>query len=125
MTVPPHVSDPSRWSERRAAERLEILGDLRGEVMVYQPMAVREISHGGALIETSFPLHLESLHDIRLELGDNSVVVKGRVVHCSIADMDREFVTYRAGLEFIEPSEGVREVVSRFVDALKSVRRTT
>lgn len=125
MTVPPHVSDPRHGSERRAAERLEILGDLRGEVMVYQPMAVREISHGGALIETSFPLHLDSLHDIRLELGDNSVVVKGRVVHCSIADMDREFVTYRAGLEFIEPSEGVRDVVSTFIDALKRVRRTT
>lgn len=125
MTVPTHVSGPSRGPDRRAAERLEILGDLRGEVMVYQPMAVREISQGGALIETSFPLHLDSLHDIRLELGDNSVVVKGRVVHCSIADMDREFVTYRAGLEFIEPSDGVRDVVATFIGALKRVRGTT
>lgn len=125
MTVPTNVSDPRRGPERRTTERLEILGDLRGEVMVYQPMTVREISHGGALIETSFPLQLDSLHDIRLELGDNSVVVKGRVVHCSIADMDREFVTYRAGLEFIEPSERVRGVIATFIGALKSVRRLT
>ena len=99
---------------------MEILGDLHGEVMVYQPMAVREISHGGALIESSFPLQLDSLHDVRLELGDDSVVVKGRVVHCSIADMDREFVAYRSGLEFIQPSAGVRDVIAGFIAAVKA-----
>lgn len=124
MTAPSDA-ETRQNAERRAAERLEILGDLRGEVMVYQPMAVREISHGGALIETSFPLHLDSLHEIRLELGDASVVVKGRVVHCSISDMDREFVTYRAGLEFIQPSAGVREVIATFIGALKQGRRLT
>ena len=101
---------------------MEILGDLHGEVMVYQPMAVREISHGGALIESSFPLQLDSLPDVRLELGDDSVVVKGRVVHCSIADMDREFVAYRSGLEFIQPSAGVRDVIAGFIAAVKAGR---
>lgn len=121
MTAP--VPDPDRSRpERRAGERTEILGDLHGEVMVYQPMAVREISHGGALIESSFPLQLDSLHDVRLELGHDSVVVKGRVVHCSIADMDREFVSYRSGLEFIQPSAGVRDVIAGFIAAVKAGR---
>jgi hypothetical protein len=102
---------------------MEILGDLQGEVMVYQPMAIRELSHGGAQVETSFPLQLDSLHELRLELGGSSVVVKGRVVHCSIADMDREFVSYRAGLEFVEPSAGVRDVIGRFIEAVQSGRR--
>lgn len=97
---------------------MEILGDLQGEVMVYQPMAVREISHGGAQVETSFPLQLDSLHEMRLELGDSSVVVKGRVVHSSIADMDREFVTYRSGLEFIQLSSGTRDVIAHFIQAV-------
>lgn len=118
-----HPSDELSGAERRTAERLEILGDLQGEVMVYQPMAIRELSHGGAQIETSFPLQLDSLHELRLELGGASVVVKGRVVHCSIADMDREFVAYRCGLEFVQPSAGVREVIARFIDAVKSGRR--
>lgn len=121
MTALPPDPPPSR-PDRRAGERMEILGDLHGEVMVYQPMAVREISHGGALIESSFPLQLDSLHDVRLELGDDSVVVKGRVVHCSIADMDREFVAYRSGLEFIQPSAGVREVIAGFIAAVKAGR---
>ena len=97
---------------------MEILGDLQGEVMVYQPMAIRELSHGGAQVETSFPLQIDSLHEMRLDLGESSVVVKGRVVHSSIADMDREFVTYRSGLEFIQMSSGVREVVSQFIQAV-------
>ena len=43
---------------------------------------------GGAQIETMFPLHLDSLHDFRLTLGDRSIVVKGRVAHCSISDVE-------------------------------------
>ena len=75
--------------------------------MVFQPMAIKEISRGGAQVETGFPLQLDSLHDFRLTLGDRSVVVKGRVVHCSISDVDQEIVLYRSGIEFIEPSERV------------------
>lgn len=90
--------------------------------MVYQPMTIRELSHGGAQVETTFPLQIDSLHEVRLELGDASVVVKGQVVHCSIADMDRELVTYRSGLEFVEASDGVRELIARFIDAVRVSR---
>lgn len=109
--------------ERRRTERLMILGQLQGEVMVYQPIAVRDISTVGAQVETAFPLQLESLHDVRLALGDYSVVLKGRVAHCGIADMDQEFVTYRSGLQFIEPPDRVQEVINRFLDEVRSGRR--
>ena len=46
-----------------------MFGHLQGEVMVFQPMLIKEISLGGALVETRFPLHLNSLHDLRLTLG--------------------------------------------------------
>ena len=104
--------------DKRDTHRLQILGELRGEVMVFQPMAIKEISRGGAQIETGFPLHLDSLHDFRLTLGDRSLVVKGRVVHCSITDVEQEQVLYRAGLEFIEPSERVSTAISDFIDAV-------
>ena len=99
-----------------------MLGDLRGEVMVFQPMAIRELSDTGAQVETSFPLQLDSLHDVRLQLGDSSVVVKGRVVHCSICDMDREYVSYRSGIEFVQASLGVEAVVARFIEAVRAGR---
>jgi hypothetical protein len=112
-----------RGNNKRDTERVEILGELHGEVMVFQPMAIKEISRGGAQIETGFPLHLDSLHDFKLTLGERSVILKGRVVHCSITDVEHELVLYRSGLEFIEPSDGVSTVISEFIDAIKDGRR--
>jgi hypothetical protein len=115
--------EQKRDDDKRDTERIPILGELHGEVMVFQPMAIKEISRGGAQVETTFPLQLDSLHDFRLTLGDRSVVVKGRVAHCSISDVDQELVTYRSGIEFIEPSERVYAVITDFIEAIKSGRR--
>jgi c-di-GMP-binding flagellar brake protein YcgR len=109
--------------EKRDRERVEILGELHGEVMVFQPLSIKEISRGGCLVETSFPLHLNSLHDLRLTLGDQSVVLKGRVAHCRITDVEQEIVHYRSGMEFIEPSQRIREVIVEFIAAIKAGRR--
>jgi hypothetical protein len=108
---------------QRDTERTEILGELNGEVMVFQPTVIREISRGGAQVETAFPLHLDSLHDFRLTLGERSIVVKGRVTHCSISDVEDEGVLYRSGIEFVEPSARVFSVISEFVEAIKTGRR--
>ena len=108
---------------KRDTERIEILGELRGEVMIFQPMAIKEISRGGAQVETGFPLQLDSLHDFRLTLGERSVVIKGRVAHCSISDVDQEVVLYRSGIEFIEPPDRVATVVAEFIEAITSGRR--
>ena len=109
--------------DKRDTHRLQILGALHGEVMVLQPMVIKEISRGGAQIETGFPFQLDSLHDFRLTLGDRSLVVKGRVVHCSIIDVAQEQVRYRTGVQFIEPSERVVTAVTEFIDAVESGRR--
>src|SRR4249920_3006497 len=110
-------------ADKRDAHRVPILGELHGEVMVFQPMAIKEISRGGCQVETGFPLQLDSLHEFRLTLGDRSVVVKGRVAHCSISDMDQEVVLYRSGVEFTEPSERVFAVISDFINAVRDGRR--
>jgi len=112
-----------RPEDKRDTERIQILGELKGEVTVFQPMAIKEISRGGAQIETSFPLQLDSLHEFRLTLGDRSIVVKGRVAHCSITDVEHELVVYTAGIEFIEPSERVAGVIHEFIDAIQTGRR--
>jgi hypothetical protein len=109
--------------EKRDRERVEILGELHGEVMVFQPLSIKEISQGGCLVETAFPLHLNSLHDIRLTLGGRSVVLKGRVAHCRISDVDQEIVHYRSGIEFIEPSDRIHSVIVEFIEAIKAGRK--
>jgi hypothetical protein len=109
--------------DKREGNRINVLGELHGEVMVYQPTAITEISRGGAQIETRFPLQLDSLHEFRFTLGEQSIVMKGRVVHCSISDVDQDNVLYRSGVEFIDPPGRVSSVISDFIDAVVSGRR--
>ena len=113
----------SDGTNKRDTERIQILGELHGEVMVFQPMTIKEMARGGVQVETGFPLQLDSLHEFRLTLGDRSVVVKGRVAHCSISDVDQEIVLYRSGIEFVEPSERVFAVISDFITAIQDGRR--
>jgi hypothetical protein len=109
--------------DKRDDRRIEILGELLGEVAVLEPMAIREIGYGGAQVETAFPLQLNSLHEFRLTLGERSVIVKGRVVHCSISEVENEVVLYRSGIEFVELSERVESVINGFIDAIRDGRR--
>jgi PilZ domain len=109
-------------ASKRDKERIELLGALKGEVMVYQPTTVHQISKGGMQVETSFALQVDSLHDFRLTIGERSIVVKGRVAHSRISEFFHDGVTYRSGVEFIEPSEPVASVISEFVEELKQER---
>ena len=108
---------------KRDSERIELLGGLGGEVMVFQPLLIRQISKGGMQVETAFPLQLDSLHDFRLTLGDRSVVVKGRVAHSRISDVDQDVVTYRSGVEFIELSDAVSAAIAEFIGLLRQERQ--
>jgi hypothetical protein len=107
---------------KRDKERVPVPSPLHGEVMVFQPMTILDISLGGAQVETPFPLQLDSLHDFRLSLGDRSVVVKGRIAHCKIGELHEGIVLYRTGVEFVEPSEHAEAAIKAFVEALKMRR---
>jgi hypothetical protein len=106
----------------RNSERITILGALQGEVKVFQPTSVLEISRGGMQVETSFPFQVDSLHEFRLTLQDRSVVVKGRVAHSRITDVDQDIVMYRSGIEFVELSEPVSDAIAAFIGELKQVK---
>ncbi|HUF22917.1 MAG TPA: PilZ domain-containing protein [Vicinamibacterales bacterium] len=111
--------------ERRDGDRIPILGELTGGVMVFQPMTVTEIGVGGMQIEMRSPLQLDSLHDFRLPLDDRPVVLKGRVVHCRISDVDTNQVLYRTGIEFIDPPEHARKAIEKYIKTMKSARRSS
>ena len=104
---------------KRDRERVPLEGQVRGEVMVFQPMTILDISVGGAQIETAFALQLDSLHDFRLSLGDRSVVVKGRVAHCHIGELTDISAFYRTGIEFVDLSDHARNAIGDFVLAMK------
>jgi PilZ domain len=91
--------------------------------MVFQAMTILDISMGGAQIETAFPLLLDSLHDFRLTLGELSVVVKGRIAHCHVGDLEEERIGYRTGVEFVDPPEHAIQAIREFIESLRSQRQ--
>lgn len=106
-------------SKSRGTERVPILGDLKGEVMVFEPLVVKVISPAGATIETRFPLHLDWLHELRLTLGSKSIVLKARVVHSHIAEVDQDNLSYRSGVEFVEVPPHVQAALEEFLESIK------
>jgi hypothetical protein len=69
-------------------------------------------------------LILGSGHDLRLHLGDDSVVVKARVVRCHIADIGRELVRYVAGLEFVNLPPHVGVAITAYIEYLRRQRES-
>ena len=108
---------------KRDNERVPVPAPLHGEVKVFQPMTILDVSTGGAQIETPFALQLDSLHDFRISLGERSVVVKGRIAHCHIGELKGGIVLYRTGVEFVELSDHVQSAIEHFVAALKLAHR--
>lgn len=109
----------------REYERVPMLGLLAGEIMVFEPMAVTQLSVKGLAVDTRFPLHLNSLHEMRLTLGAMPVVVKARVVHSHISGVDQDVVTYHSGMEFVELPDRVRTAIAEFLSAVKAHRAGT
>ena len=110
----------SEANRRLGTHRVKMARNLHGEVMVYQHLTITELSQGGAQVQTSFPLQLGSLHDFRLALGATSVVVKGRVAHARVTEVEQRQVVYESGVEFVEPSDLVSAAISSFVSQLQT-----
>ena len=108
---------------KRDAARVPVPAPLSGEVKVFQPMTISNVSTSGIQIETPFALQLDSLHDFRISLGERSVVLKGRIAHCHIGQLKEGVVIYRTGVEFVETSDHVQGAIEHFVEALKLVQR--
>ena len=92
--------------------------------MVPNTLTVSQISRTGVQIDTDTALPIGSLHDLRLTLGAHSVVVKGRVAHSSVGEIEQDRVTYRSGIEFVDVSSQVAAAITTFVEALTSARAT-
>ena len=109
-------------SQTRMGPRVPILGHLGGDITVVEPMSIQDLGIGGATIETRFPLLIDSLHQLRISLDALTVVVKGRVVHSHISDVEAEVVSYHSGIEFVETPHHVQDAITVYLDKLQSAR---
>ena len=93
-------------AERRRAPRVDLVGQLRGElVSVDVPIVVREISLGGMSVETSQAFDLDSRHRFVLTLGDGAgVFVLGRVAYSRRAEGPQGAI-FISGIQFLDDDE--------------------
>lgn len=113
------MGDPD---DRRSRPRIEMLGGSSGEVTVVQPLRLVEMSARGAQVEIEHALAIDSLHDFRVHLGAQVVVVKGRIAHCRLHEVEPDRVVYRAGVEFVGPAPHAFEAIERHLEALQAAR---
>jgi hypothetical protein len=109
-------------SDSRLSPRLEILGHVPGEITVLAPIAIRDLGPKGVQVESSFPLLLNSIHELRLHLGEDNLVVRGRVAHCRVADIGADVAVYRAGIEFMEMPDHVARAIEAHIERIKRLR---
>lgn len=108
--------------DNRRSKRFELPGVFDGEVSVLQPLRITQLSREGMQVETDFALQLDSLHEFRVKWHGQSVVLKGRVVHSRISNVDREAVSYVSGIEFVELSDRVSAAIIAFLAVVEDDR---
>ena len=108
------------YDKQRASGRKRIDGHIMGEVTVFQPMSIMDVSELGMQVETAVALQNDSLHDFRLPLGEHAVVLKGRVAYSHLAVQEDGSVLYRSGVEFVEPPPHALSAIREFLAARDS-----
>jgi hypothetical protein len=78
---------------------------------------VKKISLSGMLIETEYPLDLDSHYDMELYLNENILNVVGRTAHCKKIN-SYDLTKYSIGIEFIKIPENDMKVLKDFLTSL-------
>lgn len=106
---------PSTMMEERRTPRTPLTRELTGEVTVYRPLSVSDLSTRGARVETGEPLRVGSVRAFRLNLGDQTIVLKGRVAHAEVRTLDTQQVVYTSGVEFVDMSPAACQSIESYL----------
>ena len=101
--------------DHRQRPRFALPSSLSGEVTVYRPLSVSDLSPLGARVETAEVLRVDSVRAFRLNLGEQTVVLKGRIAHASVRTLDDDVVVYTSGVEFLDVPPLARAAIERFL----------
>ena len=115
MTIRPRT----KLGDRRARPRFEVVGPLWGSLETVEPLPLRNVGQGGALLETRFSLPVDTVHRLRLAAEGETSDRQARVRHVSTshASSDRR---YLIGLEFLPLPPGAADHVDRVISVISS-----
>lgn len=109
--------------ERRQHPRFMVGGKTRGRVTTYEALLL-DISLGGVLVEHTQIVRPGTLSYLVLPLQGHELSLRCRVARSIVHRPERQpdgerTLIYHTGLEFIDPSDETRTVISDYIDSLK------
>jgi hypothetical protein len=96
MTLPGR----KRLGDRRGRPRFEFVGQLWGSLETIEPLRLRNLGRGGALLEARFALQVDTTHRLRIASADQTSDLQARVRHVSL-EPEAGRPRYLIGLEFL------------------------
>jgi hypothetical protein len=106
-----------RLGDRRSDLRFEIIGQLWGSLETVEPLPLRNVGRGGALVESRLPLAADTVHGIRLAYNARTSTLQAKVRHVTPIVGPSGAERYLIGLEFVEPEETALEQIDTLVAA--------
>ena len=106
-----------RLGDRRGDLRFEIIGQLWGTLETVEPLPLRNVGRGGALVESRLPLSSDSVHGVRLAYDARTATIQARVCHVTPIVSPSGAERYLIGLEFLEPEPAALEQIDNLVAA--------
>ena len=109
-------------TERRSVPRVEPQHPLSARVKAFLPARIVDLSSRGVQLELATSLRPQIPCDLRIQLDQGEVIVRGVVRRCrawgfGLNERDQRVLLYRAGLEFeAEPPEALLRVVSAVLE---------
>jgi hypothetical protein len=101
--------------DRRIRPRFDIVGDLWGTLETVLRLPLKNVSRGGALIQSHVALPPQSIHRIALQADGQELSIPVRVSHVEqqmSADGER---TYLIGVEFVSAQPALMQLVDRLL----------
>ena len=110
----------SSGKERRRWSRVPVGGEVEGRIHTVAGAPVIDLSVNGALLEVPCSLRPGTIYPLRLSLGDEFVVVKGRVVRSFVHHFvplpgGEAQVNYRTAIEFGDMTQDQRLLLLRHI----------
>jgi hypothetical protein len=102
-------------ADRRARPRFEIVGNLWGTVATLVALPLRNVSYGGALVDSDVPLTPNSEHHVTVSCEGAHTPTKVRVRH--VARAAGGPATYVIGLEFVSVSPALMTHIEGWMSA--------
>ena len=103
-----------RLGDRRGRPRFEIVGQLWGALETIEPLRLRNLSRGGALLESASPLTPDSVHRLRVAFADVVADLQARVCHVRVTSHGPG-ERYLIGLEFLHAQQSTLDRIEALV----------